>query len=166
MIQDEHSAYGRLLHLLSRSLAIVAGFMLLTITLVILVSVLGRNILLTPIQGDFEIVGMLTAVAVFLSLPYCQLKDGNVRADFFLAHAPERVKAYLDATSAVIFALLASIFAWRMSLGLLDFVRYGDISQILAIPLWWVFPFAILAFTLLALNAAYQAALLLRQRRP
>ena len=52
---------------------------------IVTVSVIGRYLFSAPIPGDYDIVGILCGCAIFAFLPYCQLKRGNVLADFFTA---------------------------------------------------------------------------------
>ena len=61
------------------------------------ISVGGRYLFSAPINGDYDIVGILCGCAIFSFLPYCQLKRGNVLADFFTQKASPRTKAALDA---------------------------------------------------------------------
>ena len=157
------SLYGDILTQISKYMAIAGSLILCAMGLMVVVSVIGRNLFLLPIPGDFEIVAMSTAAAVFLCLPYCHLREGNIKVDFFLANAPRQIRGTLDALSAVVFAALATVFTWRMILGLIGFYRNQDISQILAIPLWWVFPFAIASFAMLTLNCLYMSGLHLKQ---
>ena len=43
---------------------------------------------LGPINGDFELVQMATAIAVFSFLPYCQARRGNIVVDTFTSWLP------------------------------------------------------------------------------
>ena len=50
---------------------------------------IGRWLLqLRPINGDFEMVQMATAIAVFSFLPYCQARRGNIVVDTFTSWLP------------------------------------------------------------------------------
>ena len=129
--------------------------MLAAMTILVVVSILGRAIFLLPVPGDFEIVGLGGGIAIFLFLPYCYLQRGNVAVDIFVTHMSAPVRRVLDALAASIFALIALLFTWRMTFGLVDTFSYEDISMIVGVPLWWVYPFAIASFGLLTVSAAY-----------
>lgn len=146
---------ARWLHRLSSAFAIVGGLILVAMTLLVVVSVLGRAIFATPVPGDFEIVGIGGGISIFLFLPYCYLQRGNVAVDIFVSQMSPPLQQSLDALAALIFGLVALLFAWRMVFGLIDTYFYGDISMIVGVPLWWVYPFAVASFTLLALSAFY-----------
>ncbi|MDT8399646.1 MAG: TRAP transporter small permease [Pseudomonadales bacterium] len=133
--------------------------------LLVIISILGRALFLLPVPGDFEIVGMGTAIAVFLSLPYCQLQRGHVTVDMFMAHASKGTQTFFDVVSSYIFAFIALLFAWQMLFGLADMFRQGDISVIIGIPLWIIFPFGVVSFLLLLVCCIYTAYLDLRSMR-
>lgn len=142
--------FANVVQRLARGFALAGGGVLAVLSVLVVVSVVGRVVLGRPVPGDFEIVATGTAVAVFLCLPYCQLQRGNLLVDLFLSRWSPRVVAWLDVASAILLALLGLLFAWRMSLGLRDAVVYADISIILGYPLWWAYPFAVASFLLLA----------------
>jgi len=147
--------FGQLLHRLSSACAIVGGVFLVAMTLLVVVSVLGRWILSYPVPGDFEIVGLGGSIAIFLFLPYCYTQRGNVAVDIFVSHTPPRLRRMLDTFAALVFAIVAGLFTWRMIFGLADTFYYEDISMIVGVPLWWAYPFAVLSFGLLTVNALY-----------
>jgi len=127
------------------------------LTVMVVISVLGRWLISAPIYGDFEMVEMGTAISVFLFLPYCHMSRGNVIVDLFMAWAPKRVQVFLDIVGSVALSLIAGVLAWRMILGGLEMVSDNETTYILALPLWWAFPFAVFSLGLLALCTAYTA---------
>ena len=134
----------------ARVAALLGGVLILLMALLVLASVIGRELVARPVPGDFEIVGFGMAISAFLCLPWCQLTRGHLVVDFFLAHAPAGVRAALDATAALILGVLALLLGWRMAAGALDAFRYRDISVILGLPYWWAYPFAVVSLLLLA----------------
>jgi TRAP-type C4-dicarboxylate transport system permease small subunit len=155
--QAPRAALGRILNRLAAWFAVAGGAVLVAITTLVVISILGRSLFARPVPGDFEIVGFGTAVAVFLFLPYCYMQRGNVAIDVFLRHTPARVQRVMDAFAALLFGAVAALFAWRMSLGLMDTFSYGDISMIVGVPLWWAYPIGVASFALLCLGALYTA---------
>ena len=139
---------------LCRGLALLGGLLLLLLALLTVVSVLGRYLFGAPIRGDIEIVSLLTAVAVSLFLPYCQLEKGNVIVDVFTERAPRAVRAGLDALGSLLLGAVAVVFAWRLSAGAVDLRAYGDESMVLRLPTWWGFLVTIPCFALLAVVSA------------
>jgi TRAP-type C4-dicarboxylate transport system permease small subunit len=141
----------------ARAFAVCAGIMLCLLALVVVLSILGRLFFLMPVPGDFEIVGIGTAIAIFLCLPYCQLKKGHVAVDVFLSHVSHKVQQRFDALAGIIFGLLSLLFAWQMMQGFNDMFTQHDISMIVGIPLWVAFPFGVASFLLLSLCCFHTA---------
>lgn len=148
---------GRALHFCSYVLVLAGGFVMSALTVMTVVSVMGRYLFNSPIQGDYELVTMGTAIAVFLFLPYCHLQRGNVVVDLFLAWAPRRVRTFFDGVSGLLLAAIAGVLAWRMIYGGLDKFRDNEVLYILALPIWPIFPFAVLALGLLSASCLYTA---------
>src|SRR5262245_8209524 len=68
------------------------------------VSVVGRKFFDAPVPGDFELVQMATAVAIFSFLPYCQVRRGNIFVDTFTTRLPPRINAWIDAFWDLVYA--------------------------------------------------------------
>lgn len=148
---------GARLDAIASAFAVLGGFVLCGLIVLVVVSVLGRALFARPVPGDFEIVGFGISIAIFLFLPYCYLKRGNVTVDVLLGHTPPGLERLLDGLAGVVSAAVALLFAWRLALGLADVFSYGDISMIVGIPLWWAYPFGIASFALLAAVAIHTA---------
>lgn len=136
---------------LCRRLAIVGGLLLAGAAAVTCFSVLRRYFLGDAVAGDVEIVTLLTAGAVSLFLPWCQLRKGNVIVDVFTERAGPRSRALLDALGSLALAAAAGLIAWRMTLGGIDLRRAGDETMVLRIPTWWAFLVVAPCFALLCL---------------
>jgi TRAP-type C4-dicarboxylate transport system permease small subunit len=110
-----------------------------------------------PIPGDFELVEIGCAVAVFAFLPYCQLTGGNVVVDFVTAGAPPRGRALMELAGNLAFTAIAALLTWRAWLGGHDLYRYGETTMVLAVPVWWGFVPAVFCTAVLTLVCAYTA---------
>ena len=148
---------GEQLHRISAWFAIAGGCVLAAMVTLVVISILGRAMFSSPVPGDFEIVALGTAVAIFLFLPYCYMQKGNVAVDIFISRMPAGVQRAMDVLAATLFGAVAALFAWRSVFGLADTVRNGDISMILGFPVWVVHPFGVASFALLAVCCFYTA---------
>ncbi|MGD1923755.1 MAG: TRAP transporter small permease, partial [Paracoccaceae bacterium] len=82
---------GRLINSLGAILATTGGALLAGLAVMTVISVTGRSLTsvgLRPITGDFELVEVGCAVAIFSFLPWCQLKRGHVTVDLFVGFGP------------------------------------------------------------------------------
>ena len=129
--------------------ALAGGLVLLAVALMSTWSAATGVIIARPLPGDFELVEMGVAIAIFMFLPYCQITDANVTADIFTAHAGPRTQALLKLLSAVIALAFGTLLFWRMVEGMQDYLRYVETTTILRIPVWWAYIPALLSLALL-----------------
>ncbi len=148
--------------------ALLGGVLLVLIALMNTWSAISLTALGFPVPGDFEMVEMGVAVAAFSFLPYCQLKGANVTADIFTAKASPWWVALFTLVAAVVAALFSVLLLWRMSDGLVSYLRYEEVTTILNIPLWIAFPPILASLALLVLAAAltlHDAIVAMRRER-
>src|SRR5918995_4732454 len=100
---------GRALHRIATGVALLGGLVLFALTLLTVISVLGRAAFSAPIPGDFELVELGMAVAIFAFLPYCQIVRGNGIVDLFTNQASPRTKALLDGVGNLLFTAIAAL---------------------------------------------------------
>jgi TRAP-type C4-dicarboxylate transport system permease small subunit len=119
--------------------ALAGGLLLVVVVLLNAASLIGNIFLNQPVPGDFEIVEMGVAVAVFSFLPYCQITGANVSADIFTAWAGPRLISFLTMIASLVALGFAILLLWRMSAGLVDYRLYGEVTTIYQIPIWFAF---------------------------
>jgi TRAP-type C4-dicarboxylate transport system permease small subunit len=127
---------------LARSLAVLGGVTLGAITLLTVVSVVGRSMIwagLGPIAGDYEMAEALTGVAIFCFLPICQLNRGHVVVDLFEKQMGPTLTRWIDALSEIVMAVVLIIIAWRLTAGFADKYHNGETSFIRQFPMWWAY---------------------------
>jgi TRAP-type C4-dicarboxylate transport system permease small subunit len=134
--------------------ALLGGLLLVCIALMNTWSIISLAVLGFPVPGDFEMVQMGVAVAAFSFLPYCQLKGANVTADIFTAAASKATVAVFKLLAAVVAAFFSIILLWKMSDGMVSYMRYNEVTTILNIPVWTAFPPILVSLALLVLAAA------------
>lgn len=145
--------------------ALLGGALLLCIALMSTWSAFSAFVYNKPLQGDFELVEMLVAVAVFMFLPYCQVTDANVTADIFTAGASERTIQRLRLLSGFIALGFGVLLLWRMADGLLDYRQYVETTAILRIPIWYAYVPVLVSLALLLLACLVSIRDLLRDAR-
>ena len=148
---------GRALARLCGGLAVLGGLVLVALIVMTCLSIAGRALFSAPIPGDFELVEIGCAVAVFAFLPYCQMTGGNVVVDFFTAKAPARARAAMDLAGNLMFTAIAALRTWRAVLGGQDLYRYSETTMVLAVPVWWGFVPAVFCCAVLTVVCAYTA---------
>ena len=120
---------GRWLEKITKAVAFLGGFLLVAIALVTVFSIIGRFFLfagLGPIKGDYEIVEMGSAIAIFAFLPFAQFKRAHVVVDIFTARLPMQFQVILGFVGDVLIALASGVLLWRFWLGMSEKIPYGS----------------------------------------
>jgi TRAP-type C4-dicarboxylate transport system permease small subunit len=146
---------GRALHRAATGIAVLGGLVLFALTLLTVISVVGRVAFSAPIQGDFELVELGMAVAIFSFLPYCQIVRGNVIVDLFTTRASPRTRALLDGIGNLLFTAVAALLTWRAAVGGLEIRSYRETTMVLQVPVWWGYVPAVAFLAFLTVVCAY-----------
>lgn len=143
---------------LARTLAILGGLVLILITVLTVVSITGRAFVrqgLGPIPGDFELVEVMTAFAVFSFLPWCQLRGAHATVDVFTSFFPAGVNRVIDLITEILMTFAITLIGWRLWYGMTDKMRYNETTFILQFPVWWGFAAAMVAVGVAILVSFY-----------
>lgn len=149
-------AGGALLEKVTRVLALAGGVLLLVSVVLSIVSISGRYAFSAPVPGDYELVELICAVAVFLFFPYTHSIGGNLTAEFFTSGLPRRWQMGLEVVHDTIFTLVAALLAWRLGAGMVDKIDNGDSSILLQVPLWWPYTVAVACLWLLSIVSLWR----------
>ncbi len=175
MADRSASSAGRgvdLLSTLARLWALFGGAVLLAMAGLVVVSVIlralgGYGIGPGAVPGDFELVEIGCAVAVFAFLPWCQVERGHVTVDLLAERMGARAARALGLLGDALLALCACVVAWRLAVGFLEKLPYGgpglrgalgvapqpffaETSYDLQIPVWIPYAFALTGALLFA----------------
>jgi TRAP-type C4-dicarboxylate transport system permease small subunit len=127
---------------LSKWSAIAGGILLVMLTLMIVASVSGRALLdlgLGPVPGDFELVEIGTAIAVFFFLPWTYLRGGHASVDIVYTHLPRWGQRAVAIFSDLLMLTLWLALTWRLWEGMLEKREYFESTFILQMPVWWAY---------------------------
>lgn len=119
-----------------RVIAIVGGFLVLVVGVLVCVSVASRKLFNNAIPGDFEFVQMATAVAVFAFLPLAQARRVNIVVDVFSGGWSERTRRLVDAAWDVVFAAMMGVIGYCMINGSIEAFATNTTSMVLQLPIW------------------------------
>jgi TRAP-type C4-dicarboxylate transport system permease small subunit len=147
----------RLLETLAKLCAVIAGVLLVVITLMTCVSLIGRNTIGWTIVGAFELSGSAAGAAIALFMPWCQVRRGNIIVDFFTARASEATQARLDRLGALLLALAMGLMTWRTGIGGVNAWKSQAGSMMMGFPEWIVYLGMVPPLALTAVIALVQA---------
>ena len=114
--------------------AIAIGIMMF----VSIADICGRFFFLAPIEGTFEIVGLLLVITSSLGLGWCQLLKGNIRIDVLYNRLGRKGQVTLDIVSYLLSAAVCIIITWQASLMASDFMfkQLGTTTGTLGVLIW------------------------------
>ena len=145
------------LQLIAKLCAILAGLLLIFITLMTVVSVIGRDTIGKTIVGDFELSGAAAGAAIALFMPWYQCKRGNIMVDFFTTKASDAAKGRMDRFGALLLALVLALMTWRTTLGGMNAWTTQSGTMMLGFPEWVVYVAMVPPLALAAIIAFHQA---------
>ena len=131
---------NRLIYGLSRAMAWFGSLVLVVIAVMSVASIIGRALSgfgLGPVPGDFELVEVGTALAVFCFLPWTHLKRGHEVVDMLWGSYPLPMRGVLDVLADGLMLAVWLLLVWRMSLAMGEYRHNGEVSFILQMPVWW-----------------------------
>ncbi len=166
---------GRILKSIAKWLAYFGGFLLTAAAIMTVFSIAGRAMIwagLGPVPGDFELVELTCAVAVFSFLPWSQINRGQVTVDILVDAFSPRVRAFLGMAGDVALTIASVVIAWRLWLGLgerlpmgSDTLRtllmlgnkpyYTETTFILRMPVWYGYALSMVGAAFFAIVCFY-----------
>ena len=133
----------------------LGGAALVLLGLVVLTGadVIGRYILLQPINGKTELTRMLMAVMIALVLPVVTARKEHITVDLFDSFLSNRLRAARDLVFGSLAAASLVVLAWWVGFRAMRLMSYGYLSDFLRLPLHPVafFVAAMIGFAGLAL---------------
>ena len=98
---------------LETGLNTIAGFIVLALMIIVLISVIGRT-LQSPVKGMVEISQLLMPCAVFLAEPFTQRVGSHVRMEIFIQRQHGKIRAAIE------------IFIYILVISLISYVIVGS----------------------------------------
>ena len=120
----------------------LGGAVLCAITIMSVASIAGRAMVplgLGPVPGDFELVEVGTAVAVFFFLPWCHVQAGHATVDLLEGIMNQHLKAGMQTLCDLLMLILWLVLTWRVGDGMMEKREQMETSFILQMPVWWAY---------------------------
>ena len=157
----DETRIGKLIHAVARYTAIAGGAVLIVVTVVTVISIIGRALIrfgLSPIPGDFEIVQAGMLFAIFSFLPWCHLVRGHAIVAILTDRFPVRFNALAEFIWDVAMLLVSAFIAWRLWFGMLDKLSFRESTFILRVPIWMSYATGMIGATVFVAVALYCVA--------
>jgi TRAP-type C4-dicarboxylate transport system permease small subunit len=135
---EKQSAFMKVITQISRTMAAVGAASLFVMMAITVIDVGGRNIFLKPLNGSFELVGMMLIIAGSWGMGYCQLLGMNIRIGLFVDKFSKRWKWIMAILMLLLSGVVAGLVAWQefVKTGDLLTSKLGNITETLGMPLW------------------------------
>ena len=115
-------------------ITLYASAFFLVAMMVITCADVGGNIFLSPILGAEEIVGLLAAIVLALSLPTAEQENKQVGVDLLFRKLPPSVQKIIDIITHIIGCLLFVLIAWQCFIYALTLQASGEVSTTIKFP--------------------------------
>ncbi len=135
---------------------LAGGLLFCAIVLMSIVSIIGRKLFATPIQGDMELLQMGAAIGSAAFLPLCELHDHHIKVDALTTWMSERARAALDTVAHALLLGASGLLVWRTALYAIEAHENMEVSTLLLVPLWQPVLLMVPSFVLLALAALHR----------
>jgi TRAP-type C4-dicarboxylate transport system permease small subunit len=128
---------ARALSPVAKKLALVAGYLLLGLALLITVEIFLRRFINFSLQGSDELGGYVLAILSAFGFSYALLERAHTRVEILVERVGSGTRAFLNLISAWCVAIMACFIAWRAYAALAESIEYHALSGTpLMTPLW------------------------------
>src|SRR5699024_6592893 len=80
----------------------IAGIILLVVMTLITLNVIMRAVFSSPINFTYDVVEILSAIVISLSLAYCAIYKGHIAIDYFVEKLPIKAQEVIDSLTGLI----------------------------------------------------------------
>ena len=144
-------------------LAMSGGFVFCALIAMSIVSIVGRKLFSSPVQGDVELMQIGAAVGAAAFLPLCELHDNHIKVDALTSWMGGPARAALDTVAHLMLTVAAAAITWRTGMAVRDAMSYGEVSTLLSVPVWQPVALLVPSFALLTLCGLYRVVLSFNQ---
>jgi TRAP-type C4-dicarboxylate transport system permease small subunit len=152
---------GQFIRWLATAVAIAGGAVLVLITIMTVISVIGRALIplgLSPVKGDYELVQTGVLFAIFCSLPLTQYAHGHADVAVLTDYLPVRANAIIELVMDMLMLGASLFILWRFWIGLLDKFGNHETTFVLHMPVWVSYAAGMLGAVTMLIVAAYCVA--------
>jgi TRAP-type C4-dicarboxylate transport system permease small subunit len=127
---------ARLFHAAAVASSAVAITALTALAVITVLDVGGRYFFNRPLLGTVEMSEFLMVILSFGALALAELRNSHITVDFFVIALPERARALLDASAALLGVVFWMCVAWRAAVHAGRIWEAGEVSANLTLPTW------------------------------
>lgn len=125
-----------LLERFCKVIEIVAGLLLLAVTILIVASTIGRYLFTWPIPDAFDFSRLMIAACIMWGFASVGYRGGHIKVDLFVEMMPPRVRRYVDIFAWGVLLFFVVLLTWQMSERVLSAMRSNEATFDLRISVW------------------------------
>ena len=111
-------------------LAMSGGFVFCALIAMSIVSIVGRKLFSSPVQGDVELMQMGAAVGAAAFLPLCELHDNHIKVDALTSWMGGPARAALDTVAHLMLTVAAAAITWRTGMAVRGALARGAVAPL------------------------------------
>ena len=136
MLRTLATAWPRIIGQASLGLTWAAGIAMVAMVVLIVASVVMRYLVHEPLLGSNELVQLASVVLVMAALPYCTWQDAHIRVDILDSAMGRWGRLAGDLLFRLTAIVILSLLTYRAIVKALDALRWGDVTNMLSLPVW------------------------------
>jgi TRAP-type C4-dicarboxylate transport system permease small subunit len=138
MTKEHQKGPDMVVYWVSKIMASTGALTLGIMMLVTVIDVCGRFFFSRPLQGAFELVGILLVIAGSWGMGYCQLLKGNVRIDLLTNYFPKIMQGIIMLVAHAIAIGMTATITWKTLQRTYDYFTktLGSVTETLSMPYW------------------------------
>ena len=136
--EENQTGLTRVIIRVSRVMAAVGAISLFLMVIITVIDVGGRDIFLKPLNGAFELVGILLVIAGTWGMGYCEILKMNIRIGIIAERFPKKGQEILWILTFLIGGVVAGLVTWQALIKTYDLfvATLGNRTDTLGIPVW------------------------------
>lgn len=128
----------RILERISLLIEKVAGALMALITVVVVVSAVGRYLFSYPIPDAFDLSRLMLGAAIMWGFASVGYRGSHIKVDIVAELVPKSVRRWTDTFAWAVLLVFTGLLTWKMLERVMSASRSGEATMDLRIPAWWV----------------------------
>ena len=114
----------------------IAGVLLGVVTLLIVVSAVGRYVFALPVPDAFDMSRFLIGAAVMWGFASVGYRGSHIKVDLFAEMMPARIRRIVDLFAWAVLLVFTVLLAWKMWARVMSASASGEATFDLRLPAW------------------------------
>lgn len=114
----------------------IAGVLLGIVTVLIVVSAIGRYLFAMPVPDAFDLSRLLIGAAIMWGLASVGYRGSHIKVDLFAEMMPARIRRLCDLFAWLVLGAFTTVLFWKMSERVASAYASGEATFDLRLPAW------------------------------